>query len=64
MGKGGRAGRMLSRGEGEAGRRTGGGGVHGGREAGRQGAAICQTGQTSPPPSNLRYTVCLFSVLI
>lgn len=53
---------MLSRGEGEAGRRTGGGGI--GLNGGREGAAICQTMQTYPPPSNLRYSVCLFSVLI
>ena len=54
-------GRMLSRGEGEAGRRTGGGGKKAEwREGGRQGAAICQTRQTYPPPSNLRYSVCLF----
>lgn len=35
-----------------------------GKEGGRQGAVICQTRQTYPPPSNLRYSVCLFSVLI
>lgn len=48
-------GRMLSGGEGEA-------GWGGWREwGGRQGAAICQTMQTCPPPSNLRYTVYFLS---
>lgn len=50
-----RTGRMLSRGEGEVRKRRG-------RQ--RQGAAICQSSLTYPPPSNLRYSVCLFSVLI
>lgn len=50
---GGEGGRMLSRGEGETGRR--------GKWGGRQGAAICQTVWTSPPPSNLRCTVYFLS---
>lgn len=67
-----RTGRMLRRGEGEVGRTTGGGEKKkrgdrrtGGTEGWREGAAICQTRQTCPsPPSNLRYSVCLFSALI
>lgn len=47
------AGRMSGRGEGEVGRR--------GKRGGSQGAAICQTVQTDPPPSNLRYTVYFLS---
>lgn len=37
-------------------------GLNGEREGGRQGAAaICQTMQTYPPPSNLRYAVYFLS---